>query len=190
MAELPLVPRSCETARQREWRSVKSSFDGLSHAQTSPQNRKNVAVNSIPKQDLLTPESVQCLSSPLARVLPGLGDGIHIALLLLRGSAKWPWGKQHQWRILLDLDPFWQAFINVSFKTEALLPLYFIYILWGSRWTANSDCYKKRSSIIWGKFTWHLLSQLRPAIPTCLCCFCKRALQAVNTLSFRVLVLT
>lgn len=137
-----------------------------------------------------TPESVQCLSSPLARVLPGLGDGIHIALLLLRGSAKWPWGKQHQWRILLDLDPFWQAFINVSFKTEALLPLYFIYILWGSRWTANSDCYKKRSSIIWGKFTWHLLSQLRPAIPTCLCCFCKRTLQAVNTLSFRVLVLT
>lgn len=58
------------------------------------------------------------------------------------------------------------------FKTEAPLPLYFIYILWGSRWMANSDCYKKRSSMIWSKFTWHLLSQLRPAIPTWLCCFC------------------
>lgn len=35
-----------------------------------------------------TSGSVQCLSSPLAWGLPGLGDGIHIALLLLMGECK------------------------------------------------------------------------------------------------------
>lgn len=66
----------------------------LSHAQTSPQNRKNITVNSIPKQCLLYLLYVRLQSQssaflhPLVWGLPGLGDGIHIALLLLRGSAK------------------------------------------------------------------------------------------------------
>lgn len=59
--------------------------------------------------------------------LPGLGDGIHIAPLLPRASVKWPWGKEDQRRILLDVESFWQAFINLSFKTQAPFPSYVFY---------------------------------------------------------------
>lgn len=94
MAELPLVPRTCETTQEREWRSVTSSFGGAQPCSNIPSKQEEhhselstQAVSPVPAL-CQTPESVQCLSSLLVWGLPGLGDGIHIALLLLRGSAK------------------------------------------------------------------------------------------------------
>ena len=128
---------------------------------------------SIPKQCLpyllyvgLHSQS-SCFLHPLVRGLPGPGGGIHIAPLLPRASAKWPWGKQDQWRILLDLESFRQAFINLSFKTEAPFPLYIFYGETDEK--TNSDCYKKRNTMIWGKFTWNMLSISQLAYLSCFC---------------------
>lgn len=88
---------------------------------------------SIPKQCLLYLLYVRLQSQssfllqPFVWGVPGPGDGIHIAPLLPRGTVKWPRGKQDQWRILLDVESFWQAFINLSFKTAAPFPLYVFY---------------------------------------------------------------
>lgn len=111
----------------------KADLVGLSHARTFSQNRKNITVNSVPKQCLLYLLCVRLhgQSSVFLHSLRGDSLGWEMESTLPSysswGCAKWSWGKQDQWRILLDLDSFWQAFINASFKTEAPLPLYTFY---------------------------------------------------------------
>lgn len=71
VAELPLVPRICEATQQREWRSVKSSFDGAQPCSNIPskQEEHHSELNSqaVPPVPALcqTPESSSAFPHPL-----------------------------------------------------------------------------------------------------------------------------
>lgn len=135
MAELPLVPRtctlSCETARQREWRSVKNIFDEHRPCWNISFNHTGYLSTSVPFAVSPVPavcqtlKSVHFLSSlPWVRRswterwnphCPLAPEGNCKVTLRERGSVK-------------DMECFWQIFINLSSKTEVPLPLYTVYV--------------------------------------------------------------